>query len=70
MLLSGENNVRVNRNKYQCTFPAMIDDWRKKFSASSDTDQLFPFGFVQVAYNVMKGGLGFSHSAMSLIDVY
>jgi len=40
--------VKLNMNKYNCTFPAMIDDWRKKFHASSDTDDLFPFGFVQV----------------------
>ena len=34
---------------YNCTFPAMIDDWRGKWkNASSYTDLLFPFGFVQV----------------------
>ena len=34
---------------YNCTFPAMIDDWRGKWkNASSYTDPLFPFGFVQV----------------------
>lgn len=45
----GENNAKgFNTNKYNCTFPAMIDDWRKKFSQSGTTSQLFPFGFVQV----------------------
>lgn len=47
----GENNAHLNMNLYNCTFPAMIDDWRKKFSSSGDTSQLFPFGFVQLAGN-------------------
>lgn len=34
---------------YNCTFPAMIDDWRAKWSAASDTYVEFPFGFVQLA---------------------
>ncbi len=35
---------------YHCTFPAMIDDWREKWYASTmqQTDELFGFGFVQV----------------------
>lgn len=34
---------------YNCTFPAMIDDWRTKWrNASNYTDPVFPFGFVQV----------------------
>ena len=39
----------LNKN-YNCTFPAMIDDWRAKWYASTDmkTEKLFPFGFVQV----------------------
>ena len=40
--------MKVNMNKYNCTFPAMIDDWRKKFHKSSGTTAFFPFGFVQV----------------------
>lgn len=43
----------ANANKpdtYKCTFPTMIDDWRKKFSAASGTTSNFPFGFVQVLY--------------------
>ena len=38
-------------NTYNCTFPAMIDDWRAKWyqHSGSLTDPLFPFGFVQVA---------------------
>ena len=35
---------------YNCTFPAMIDDWRSKWFYGTDklTDPEFPFGFVQV----------------------
>ncbi|KAK7480718.1 hypothetical protein BaRGS_00028086, partial [Batillaria attramentaria] len=38
------------RNNYNCTFPAMIDDWRGKFSNTSggQTNATFPFGFVQI----------------------
>ena len=36
---------------YNCTFPAMIDDWRVKWfdGTGSLTDRVFPFGFVQVS---------------------
>lgn len=36
---------------YNCTFPAMIDDWRSKWFYGTDklTDAEFPFGFVQVS---------------------
>ena len=44
----GENNARHNKHLYNCTFPAMIDDWRKKFHDHGESSQLFPFGFVQV----------------------
>ncbi|XP_067675402.1 sialate O-acetylesterase-like [Haliotis asinina] len=38
-------------NRYNCTFPAMIDDWRLKFAEGSggQTSNMFPFGFVQLA---------------------
>jgi sialate O-acetylesterase len=37
-------------NGYNCTFPAMIDDWRIKWHEGTDgnTDSEFPFGFVQL----------------------
>ncbi|XP_067675941.1 sialate O-acetylesterase-like [Haliotis asinina] len=48
----GENNAipHSNTHKYNCTFPAMISDWRLKFNQGSlgQTDKLFPFGFVQL----------------------
>ncbi|KAK6168919.1 hypothetical protein SNE40_020075 [Patella caerulea] len=47
----GEANQVVNVNKYNCTFPTMIDDWRLQFSQAGDTNPLFPFGFVQLAAN-------------------
>ena len=36
--------------KYNCTFPAMIADWREKWyqTTAGQTDKMFPFGFVQV----------------------
>ncbi|XP_052223291.1 sialate O-acetylesterase-like [Dreissena polymorpha] len=56
----GESNAAYNRDLYNCTFPGMIDDWRKKFHTASDTDATFPFGFVQLApfeadYSVSSG---------------
>lgn len=45
---AGEANSNYHTAYYNCTFPAMIDDWRKMFYISSGTDNLFPFGFVQV----------------------
>ena len=36
---------------YNCTFPAMINDWRaKSFEGTQEyTEEEFPFGFVQVS---------------------
>ena len=46
----GEANSRAP-DTYNCTFPAMIDDWRIKWFAGShgNTNKTFPFGFVQVS---------------------
>ncbi|EDO41559.1 predicted protein, partial [Nematostella vectensis] len=46
----GESNSGAPQT-YNCTFPAMIEDWRRKwFSGTShDTDPEFPFGFVQLS---------------------
>lgn len=46
----GEANAGAP-DSYKCRFPAMIDDWRKKFHEGSagQTDADFPFGFVQLA---------------------
>ncbi|XP_026573812.1 sialate O-acetylesterase [Pseudonaja textilis] len=46
----GEANTLMNTDMYNCTFPALIDDWRKAFHEGSDgqTNKQFPFGFVQL----------------------
>ncbi|XP_067675338.1 sialate O-acetylesterase-like [Haliotis asinina] len=47
----GEANAgSPTMNQYNCTFPAMIDDWRERFHQASlgQTYQVFPFGFVQL----------------------
>ncbi|XP_060070508.1 sialate O-acetylesterase-like [Ylistrum balloti] len=48
----GESNLN-KPGKYGCQFPAMIKDWRQKFSTASlqTTSPNFPFGFVQLAGN-------------------
>ena len=40
-----------NRDLYTCTFPAMVEHWRKAWAHATDgdTDRKFPFGFVQLA---------------------
>ncbi|XP_046556244.1 sialate O-acetylesterase-like [Haliotis rubra] len=45
----GESNQQNGLDRYSCTFPALIDDWRKKFSEATNgqTSNMFPFGFVQ-----------------------
>ena len=46
---------------YNCTFPAMIADWREKWHASThgETARDFPFGFVQL--NSIGNGSTFDH---------
>jgi len=44
----GEANGNYNRDLYNCTFPAMIEDWRQKFSPAGTSIDA-PFGFVQLA---------------------
>ncbi|XP_068173232.1 sialate O-acetylesterase [Antennarius striatus] len=47
----GESNADYHQDKYNCSFPAMIDDWRMAFHQGSggQTAQDFPFGFVQLS---------------------
>ena len=45
----GESNGGNTRDLYNCTFPAMINSWRKEFSINSFTSMNAPFGFVQLA---------------------
>lgn len=47
---AGEANAFLHTDQYNCTFPALIADWRRAFHAGSagQTELLLPFGFVQV----------------------
>ncbi|XP_028930846.1 sialate O-acetylesterase isoform X1 [Ornithorhynchus anatinus] len=47
----GEANTVLNTDLYNCTFPALIRDWRQAFHQGSraQTSPLFPFGFVQLS---------------------
>ncbi|XP_048199698.1 sialate O-acetylesterase [Perognathus longimembris pacificus] len=47
----GESNMEYNRDKYNCTFPELIADWRQSFHDGSQgqTERFFPFGFVQLS---------------------
>ncbi|XP_027801292.1 sialate O-acetylesterase isoform X1 [Marmota flaviventris] len=47
----GESNMNYNRDLYNCTFPALIEDWRQTFHHGSQgqTERFFPFGFVQLS---------------------
>ncbi|XP_034556643.1 sialate O-acetylesterase [Notolabrus celidotus] len=47
----GERNANYHQDKYNCSFPTMIDDWRMAFHEGSggQTAPDFPFGFVQLS---------------------
>ncbi|NWU38392.1 SIAE acetylesterase, partial [Hylia prasina] len=47
----GEANAFLNTDQYNCTFPALIADWRRAFHTGSagQTEPLLPFGFVQLS---------------------
>ncbi|KAM8769607.1 sialate O-acetylesterase [Acanthopagrus schlegelii] len=47
----GEANTIYHQDTYNCSFPAMIDDWRMAFHEGSgwQTAHDFPFGFVQLS---------------------
>ncbi|XP_059186870.1 sialate O-acetylesterase-like [Centropristis striata] len=47
----GEANTYYHQDKYNCSFPAMIGDWRMAFHQGSggETAPDFPFGFVQLS---------------------
>ena len=50
----GEANAMYRTDMYNCTFPAMINDWRKEWFSGTygATNLRFPFGFVQVRNNL------------------
>ncbi|XP_076822107.1 sialate O-acetylesterase-like [Clavelina lepadiformis] len=47
----GEANTYYHKDVYSCSFPAMIEDWRKSWHQGTmgHSDPQFPFGFVQLA---------------------
>ncbi|NWI49157.1 SIAE acetylesterase, partial [Calyptomena viridis] len=47
----GEANAFLHTDLYNCTFPALIADWRQAFHVGSagQTEPLLPFGFVQLS---------------------
>ena len=49
IFFTGESNSDWNQALYGCTFPEMINEWRRKWSENSPTNSKFPFGFVQLA---------------------
>lgn len=59
-LFLGEANKDYNRDLYNCTFPALIEDWRQTFHHGSQgqTERFFPFGFVQVCVERRSVGIG------------
>ncbi|MBN3300473.1 SIAE acetylesterase, partial [Amia calva] len=52
----GESNTEYHQDLYNCTFPAMIDDWRMAFHQGSggQTSPVFPFGFVQLSTYIKR----------------
>uniref|UniRef100_S4RCY6 Sialic acid acetylesterase n=1 Tax=Petromyzon marinus TaxID=7757 RepID=S4RCY6_PETMA len=47
----GESNTGYNTDLYNCSFPAMINDWRQEFyiATNGNTDPLLPFGYAQIS---------------------
>ena len=52
IFFTGERNTYYHQSQYNCSFPAMIDDWRKSWfeGTGEQTPSQFPFGFVQVIF--------------------
>eukprot|EP00040_Diaphanoeca_grandis_P038616 m.256893 g.256893 ORF g.256893 m.256893 type:complete len:558 (-) comp34804_c0_seq1:142-1815(-) len=48
--MQGEANAGADARQYNCSFQAMIEDWRSKWSEGTDgaTDEAFPFGWSQL----------------------
>ena len=48
----GEANSRTDGRQYNCSFPAMIEDWRAKWGQhNGQSDPAFPFGWAQLNSN-------------------
>ena len=57
----GESNTAWNENKYNCSFPTLINGWRQEFSSNSNTNKSAPFGFVQLS-TIKYGNMGLGMS--------
>lgn len=50
--MQGEANARADGRQYNCSFQAMIEDWRSKWAAGTDgATAAFPFGWSQLNSN-------------------
>ncbi|XP_078688520.1 sialate O-acetylesterase-like isoform X2 [Branchiostoma floridae x Branchiostoma belcheri] len=60
----GESNT-PEPDSYSCSFPGMIDSWRKEWHTGTggQTDRHFPFGFVQISTST-PGAMGMSYPAI------
>ncbi|KAG7278505.1 hypothetical protein CRUP_004114 [Coryphaenoides rupestris] len=62
LVQSCESNSFVNTEVYNCSFPAMIDDWRSSFHEGSggQTAIDFPFGFLSTSIAMFPGYKSYS----------
>ena len=63
----GESNAVYRADMYNCTFPAMINGWRKEWFSGTcrATNLSFPFGFVQVRHCISTAAYGIFHKFSS-----
>src|SRR5262245_50639282 len=71
IIIIGENNVNYDRDKYNCTFPKMIEAWRNIWHIRTDsiTNPYFPFGFVQVTEFLLFNFLFFNYFFLSYLQM-
>ena len=68
----GEANAMYRTDMYNCTFPAMINDWRKEWFSGTygATNLRFPFGFVQVRNYVLAANDVFLLSLLLTLNIF
>ncbi|KAI8520060.1 hypothetical protein Bbelb_033170 [Branchiostoma belcheri] len=61
----GESNT-PEPDSYSCSFPGMIDSWRKEWymGTGGQTDRHFPFGFVQISTQTQPGEMNMGYPAI------
>ncbi|XP_078607954.1 sialate O-acetylesterase-like [Branchiostoma floridae x Branchiostoma japonicum] len=62
----GESNTWRHPDSYSCSFPGMIDSWRKEWymGTGGQTDRHFPFGFVQLSTTGKPSDTGMGYTAI------